>query len=95
MEGEYRTLEWYRANKVTARSGFLWFGWLMFLGLSLGVASFLRTDALVMVGRVRYESVMALMALVIGAVGMYIRSGRKLSDDLAWKKKLRKRRRRI
>lgn len=75
LEHEYRTIGWYRAGKSSAQTGFLWFWFLLWLGVENLINNW-------MVGGI---------ILVIGVVGLYRRSGRSLATDWAkifrWKKK--------
>lgn len=82
MEGEYRTLSWYRAGRVAARTGFLWFGWLVFLGLSFSVASLFRGEQTQVFG-VALDIIMGLLLLSTGVMGIYQRSGRRFWEDIS------------
>jgi len=85
MEGEYRMLSWYRAGRVAAKTGFLWFGFLIFVGFSFGLASFFRGEQALVFG-VSVDLIGSVVCGVVGVVGLYRRSGRRLRDDLRRKK---------
>lgn len=90
MEGEYRTLSWYRAGRVAARTGFLWFGWLMFLGLSFALASLLRGDQTRVFG-MALDLIMGLLLVGVSVVGIYKRSGRRFWEDISRLKRKKRR----
>jgi len=76
VENRYRTLDWYRNDRTSARSGFIFGFSVCFWGLVYGLekallSSFSWTDGL-WVG-----------ALFVGGIVLvYIRSGRTLRDDI-------------
>lgn len=90
IEKKYRMFEWYRAGKVSVKTGFLWFGFLIFFGSSWSVMSLLLLRKTTMLG-LNLDLVFSLSVLAAGVVGLYARSGRKLSEEL---KNLRRGRRR-
>lgn len=72
-EGNFRTFEWYRGGKTEAKSGFIVFASLIWLGVVwLILASW----------RVRPEWLMPGLVLLSGLVGLYWRSGREWRQDL-------------
>ncbi len=81
IEGKYRTFEWYRSGKVTVRSGFMWFGFLIFLGLVFGLTSLVKKEILTAFG-FNLDLVISILVSLIGVGGIYLRSGRKLDEDL-------------
>jgi phosphatidylglycerol---prolipoprotein diacylglyceryl transferase len=91
MEREYRTVEWYRAGRVTAKSGFLWFGWLVFLGVIMGVSTWFRAGLLEVNGVV-VDRLWAFGTVMVGASGLFLRSGRKVGELFGGAKRGRRRR---
>ena len=72
--------DWYRGKRVTAETGFLFFSYLALLGiLQLLVALFVAPS--VYLFRVPVEVVVALFLFGVGMGGLYVRSGRELSQD--------------
>jgi len=84
IETRYRLIGWYRAQKNSAKSGFVSGFGLAFLGLSFLLELFLY-------GNMKMSSLIwVLLMVVTGLILVYIRSGRVLSDDInslkIWKK---------
>lgn len=74
LEHEYRTISWYRAGKSSAQTGFLWFWFLMWLGIINLVSGWM----------------VALPVFCVGVVGLYRRSGRSLGQDWGRRKWIKK-----
>ena len=77
-EGEYRTFEWYRAGKSSARTGFLFFSGIFFLGVIFLVSSFGYQDGSLQLWQRLWSGV----RIIAGVGGIYTRSGRNLETDL-------------
>lgn len=67
LEHEYRTISWYRAGKNSAATGFMWFWLLIWFSLIRGIAGFINGENLWWI---------AIISLVVGIGGIYLRSGR-------------------
>jgi len=81
VESKYRTFEWYKGNKTEANTGFLLFSYLLGLGL-ISLILVLVAPGFFYWGRVDVRVMFGVVIAGIGLVGGYIRSGRKLGDDL-------------
>ncbi len=78
LEPKYKTIEWYRAGKSTAKSGFLWFMFMALIGIVFFVSSFGYQGGV----ELMVKRVFAISSLVFGMSGIYIRSGRTFLNDL-------------
>ncbi len=88
LEQEYRTIEWYRAGKSSAQTGFLWYWWLGWLGLISLVAEWGKMQVSLW-GPVSVGVAISLVVMLVGIVGTYHRSGRNLGQDVGeFRKKL-------
>ncbi len=98
-EGRYRRFVWYQRSKGDARPGFLFFSYVIglgIIGLMLGVLS---EDEYVYLG-VNIELLLRFVLVLIGLVGLYLRSGLSVSveasewwqwlRDVEWKKATKK-----
>lgn len=74
VERKYRTFEWYRGGKTEAKSGFIFYASLIFIGLIYLVLAKLRANQ---------EWLMPSLSVIIGLVGLYKRSGREWKEDMA------------
>lgn len=86
VEAKYRTFEWYRVGKSSARNGFLTFAFLVFSGL-LGMMTTALSVAEVTVGGIRPEALFWLGVFILGVGGVYWRSGRRATEDFEFLKK--------
>lgn len=88
LEKSYRLIGWYRAQRTSARSGFVSGFGLTFLGLLFGLEQVIYRS--VSVRSVIWVTVMVVSGLLL----VYIRSGRVLNEDInslkIWKKKIKK-----
>lgn len=76
VENRYRTFNWYRNNKTSARSGFV-------AGLTLSVIGVLFLIEKILIANYSWQvGVFAGVLFGTGLVLVYIRSGRTASDDL-------------
>ncbi len=75
LEREYRTFNWYRYRRTQARSGFVFGMYLVFLGLTLALFSFVPKLA-------EMTLILGIASLVLGAIFIYWRSGRVLAHDV-------------
>lgn len=73
LEHEYRTIVWYRGSKNSAQTGFMWFWFLIWLGLAMTVVGLINRN---------YESILGGITLTTGLFGIYGRSGRNPKGDL-------------
>ncbi len=76
VEGKYRTFDWYRNNKTSARSGFISGFSISLWGLLFLAENFLNSKLSWQVG------LWAGLLFVGGLVLVYIRSGRTVADDI-------------
>lgn len=74
-ESRYRTFGWYTAGKSTVRSGFLTFSYLFFSGL-MGVVFSLLSESSVVAFGIGWDGFVWTLAVFIGVMGVYLRSGR-------------------
>jgi phosphatidylglycerol:prolipoprotein diacylglycerol transferase len=80
VEERYRTFEWYRGKRTVALTGFLLFSYFVGLGvLKLLVASVYEPR--VYWFRISAEVLVALAIVMVGMIGLYLRSGREFSED--------------
>ena len=88
LEKKYRLIEWYRAQRTSARSGFVSGFSLAYLGLVFGVELIIYISVSV------WPIVWMAIMVVTGLLLVYIRSGRVWSEDInslkIWKKKTKK-----
>lgn len=82
-EERYRTFAWYRANKNSARSGFVFFCFLIGLGIVGLLTHPFFADGWNLYG-IRLDMVFWLVLFVIGVIGVYIRSSRDWKSDFPW-----------
>lgn len=76
IEKKYRTYEWYRFNKTSAKSGFI-------TGFSIAMWGILLGIEKILMGGVGWEDILRSGVLFVGGlVLVYIRSGRVASDDI-------------
>lgn len=81
VESRYRRFVWFQRSKGDARPGFLFFTYLIWLGLiGLGL-EFLSEGQLVWVG-VNFEIVIRMAIVLVGVTGLYLRSGLSLMGGL-------------
>lgn len=74
VEGKYRRFDWYQRYRGDALPGFLFYSYLIFLGGSGFVLELLSEPAYV-IGGVNVEVALAAFFVVIGMLGIYLRSG--------------------
>lgn len=79
LDGEYRTISWYRAGKTYAQTGFLWFWFLAWTGVIELLAEFGKVPS----GTFGVGRLVDIIVLLIGIGGLYARSGRNLRQDYA------------
>lgn len=80
VENRYRTFDWYRGRKTVVQTGFQTFSYLIGFGiLQLLVASVVESKVYWLY--IPTEILVGLISVVVGSVGLYLRSGRELSDD--------------
>jgi len=76
IEGKYRTFEWYRNNKTSAKSGFI-------TGFSLSWWGLLFLVENILMASLTWQIALWSGALFVGGlVLVYIRSGRTVADDI-------------
>jgi prolipoprotein diacylglyceryltransferase len=81
VEGKYRTFDWYRAGKSGVRPGFLVFSFTMVMGAIELLVAWLSPPDLVVAG-VGWDRWFWIIFVLLGAGGLYWRSGRELARDL-------------
>ena len=80
VENRYRTFEWYRSKRSVVQTGFLTFTYLIAYGVFLlAVASFGSSS--VYLYQIPLSAIFGWVFLVIGVVGLYLRSGRVMAHD--------------
>lgn len=79
---EYRTYSWYQGGETTAAAGLTFFSYLLGLGVVGVVLAFLKPADLYWLGFAA-EGWVSGGWLVAGVVGAYMRSGRKMKEDLS------------
>jgi phosphatidylglycerol:prolipoprotein diacylglycerol transferase len=80
-EGKYRTFEWYSQGKSGAKPGFLFFSFLLFSGLFGLILSPLIPAQFVVLG-LSISTWLWIIIIIIGSLGIYLRSGRNLTRDI-------------
>lgn len=86
VEGRYRTFEWYKAYKSSARSGFILFNFFILAGLTGTLLSFLSQDGLKF-WFIRMDILFWFALTLVGVTGIWIRSSKKWRHGLTIFKK--------
>ncbi len=85
-ERNYRMFTWYRSGKKTAQTGFVFSVFVIASGIFWTVASSISLPSLVVLG-VRLDTISSAVLILVGAVLLYVRSGRSLPSLRKPKKK--------
>ncbi len=81
IAAEYRTYEWYKGGRAEAESGLAFFTWMVGFGLiEFGLA--LLKPASLYFGFLTIDGGVGLVVALVGIIGGYWRSGRKLQQDI-------------
>jgi len=81
VEGKYRTFDWYSGGKSGAKPGFIFFSLLFSSGLFGVLLSPLMPDQAIILG-ISSTAWAWTIILLVGLLGIYLRSGRNLSTDI-------------
>lgn len=85
VEAKYRKFEWYQRFRGDAKPGFMFFSFLIGLGFYGALIQLFTEPELVWWG-INWEVVLRLWLLLIGALGIYLRSGLNKLDWERWRK---------